>query len=68
MTLRRDTARGIGGVLDWQRLHFNVLEEPEKAAAIRRLSVAGYSLHTISEATGLTLAEVERVLEGEVAP
>jgi hypothetical protein len=64
MTLRRrDTGRCIGGPLDWQRLHFTVLEEPEKAAAIRRLRATGMSLDRISEATGLPLPQVERVLE-----
>lgn len=54
----------IPGNLDWSRLYFTVLSQAEQAAAIRRLRATGMSPRGIAEATGLSLEQVERVLEG----
>jgi hypothetical protein len=59
----------IGGALDMAalaRLHFTVLSQAERAAAIRWLSATGQGEHTIAHATGWTIEAVRRVLRGEV--
>lgn len=55
----------IGGTLNTAalaRLHFNVLDEQAKAAAIRRLHAAGQTDTTIAAATGLAVEAIRAIL------
>jgi DNA-binding NarL/FixJ family response regulator len=55
----------IGGELTMEalsRLHFHTLAPEERAAAIHRLSRAGYSDHGIAAATGLSVEAVRAAL------
>lgn len=60
----------IGGKLDMDalaRMHFHALDQDQQVAAIRRLAIAGQSVFTIAQATGLSV-EMIRLLLGEPTP
>lgn len=62
--------RSIGGALDLAalaRMHFHALDQDQQVAAIRRLAVAGQSVFTIAQATGLSVEMIRLLLE-EPAP
>jgi hypothetical protein len=45
-------------------VHYLLLSEPEKRAAIRRMAANGWSHYGIASATRLAVEEVRRVLAG----
>lgn len=53
-----------GNDADQQRMrHFLALDHEAQAAAIRRLSATGQSVHVIAAATRLSVEAIRRVLE-----
>ena len=58
----------IPGALDvaaLARMHFYALSPREQATAVRRMAAERQGVHTIAQATGLSVEQVRRILRGE---